>query len=88
MNNCLVVRLKSADCVFFEKSSKKPNTKPTSGRLNINSLPGHYRMTPDYTSFQTDDFVTDTSFSSWVLQPTAETNAFWEAVPGRKSAAA
>ena len=36
-------------------------------------------MTPDYTSFQTDDFVTDAGFSSWVLQPTAETNAFWTA---------
>jgi transmembrane sensor len=35
-------------------------------------------MMTDYTSFQTDDFVTDDYFISWVLQPTPETNAYWE----------
>ncbi|MDO1449663.1 FecR domain-containing protein [Rhodocytophaga aerolata] len=35
-------------------------------------------MMSNYTSFQTEDFVLDEYFRSWVAHPTAEKNAFWE----------
>ena len=35
-------------------------------------------MAKDYQTYQLIDFITDESFKSWVLEPTAEQNYFWQ----------